>query len=91
MAYRLSDILKGLKQYYSAPLNTSFHKFRNGLIYFSVGLIMIYIAHSSMLPSASQEVVVLAGILLSAVGFFIAMMAQVRMIISRIIQFIEKK
>lgn len=91
MAYRLSDILKGLKTYYSAPLNTSFHKFRNGLIYFSVGLIMIYMAHANMLPSASQEIVVLGGIVLSAVGFFIAMMAQIRMIISRIVHFFNSK
>ncbi len=90
MAYRLSDILKGLKTYYSVPLNTSFHKFRNGLIYFSVGMVMIYMAHENMLPSTSQEIVVLAGIILTAIGFFIAMMAQIRMIISRIIQFFDK-
>lgn len=90
MATQLKQIIANLKAYYSVPLRYSFHKFRNGLIYFSVGLIIIYLASASMPPSLMQELVTLAGIALTTIGFVIALTAQIRMIISRLLSFFKK-
>lgn len=91
MAKRLSELLAGLKAYYSAPLNTTFRQFRSGLIYFAVGLIIIYLANTNLPDSMKQELITMAGIIMVAVGFFIAMMAHIRMIISRVVHFFIKK
>lgn len=76
-----------LEEFCSAPLNKLFIKFRAGVIYFGVGGIMIYLANSSLEPSIQQELVMLAGLILGSIGFFIAITAQLRMIISRIYAF----
>lgn len=91
MAKKLGRILRGLKDYYSAPLTTTFKQFRSGLIYFSVGMIIIYLAQVNLQYSLKQELVTVAGVVLVAAGFLIAMMAQIRMIISRIVVFFNKK
>lgn len=83
--------LQALKIYYSAPLDKTFRQFRNGAIYFAVGLIMIYLANTSLPPSAQQELIILVGLIMGAIGFVIAMLAQVRLIIGRIVQFWNKK
>lgn len=67
-----------------------FKKFRNGLIYFSVGLVLIYLAQSSVPESLKQEAIVLVGLLLCGFGFIYGMLAYIRLLISRIIQFINK-
>lgn len=87
MPSRLRQFKQALLSHYSAPLSTSFRQFRSGAIYFAVGLGMILMANASMAPSAKQEWVVLAGLLLGGCGFIIAMMAQMRMLISRLVQF----
>lgn len=79
-----------LRDYYIAPLNTTFHRFRNGIIYFGVGLMTIVMANTYMLPSLSRELVTLAGLLFLVAGFFIALLAHMRILISRIIQFFRK-
>ncbi len=88
---KVRALIDGLRRYYSAPLAQTFRKFRSGLIYFSVGLIVIYLAQSNLQPSLRQEIVTLCGIALLACGFFIAMMAHIRMIISRIVRFFLQK
>lgn len=69
------------------PLETLFHKFRNGAIYFGVGGIMIYMANVALEPSIMQELVMLGGLILGSIGFFIAMTAQLRMILTRVYNF----
>ncbi|PCK08943.1 MAG: hypothetical protein COA42_06650 [Alteromonadaceae bacterium] len=68
-----------------------FYAFRGGLIYFFVGMMTVYLAGQSMTPSLEQDLVVLLGLLLTIVGFFIAMMAYMRLIIGRFVQFFSKK
>lgn len=91
-AFTFSAFKKALLEHYSEPLENSFHKFRNGLIYFTVGFIIIFTAHANVEPDSLQlEIITLFGLAMIAIGFFIAMMAQIRMIISRILLFIRKK
>lgn len=88
---KIKLILRGLKEYYSEPLTVPFRSFRNGLIYFTTGFIILYLAHNNLPPSLKQELLVLAGLCMIAVGFFMAMMAHIKMIISRIVTFFTKK
>ena len=88
---KVKKYLLALKQYYLEPLEKTFKKFRNGVIYFSVGLITFYLASTNIKPSALQELVVLGALCLSITGFTIAMLAQTRMIISRIVKFFTVK
>ena len=85
-----NKFVAALKAHYSAPLIKTFKQFRDGVIYFAVGLITIYLANSAMEPSAWQELIILFGLCLGAVGFVMAMLAQVRMVISRIYHFFSK-
>lgn len=91
MASKLKTLLNGLKEYYRAPLEVTFKKFRDGLIYFTVGFIIIYLAKNTLEASLKQELIVLFGLAMIAIGFFIAMLAQTRMIISRIVRFFDDK
>lgn len=80
-----------LIRYYSVPLTVSFRQFRNGAIYFGVGLMTVIMANNYMQPSVSQEWLVLGGLLLTLTGFVIALMAEIRLIISRFVQFARKR
>ncbi len=80
-----------LDAHYSAAQIHSFYRLRNGFIYFSVGIVTVFMAHQHMLPSWQQETVVLAGLLLCALGFFTAMLAYVRLVISRFVQYFKRK
>ena len=80
-----------LLQYYSVPLAVAFRQFRNGAIYFGVGLMSVIMANQYMPPSVKQEAVVLAGLCLTGIGFVMALMAEVRMVISRLVQFARKR
>lgn len=51
---------------------------------------MIYIANQQLTPSTLQEALVLAGILIGGAGFIWAMLAQMRMLISRIVRFFQE-
>jgi len=72
----------------SAPLDKLFKKFRAGAIYFGVGGIMIYLANVALDASIMQELVMLAGLIMGAYGFVVAMAAQLRMILSRVYVFL---
>lgn len=89
--YKLQQLKNALITHYSVPLSVPFRQFRNGTIYFGVGLAMVLMANTYMSPSILQEGVVLAGLVLGGCGFILAMMAQVRLLISRIIQFYQRK
>lgn len=83
-ARRLKD---ALLVHYGVPLAVPLRQFRNGAIYFAVGLGTVMMASTHMVPSVQQEWVVLGGLLLGGSGFVLAMMAQMRLMISRIVQF----
>ena len=72
-------------------MQNTFKKFRSGLIYFSVGMMTIYMANQSMPDSLNRDIVTLAGLALVVIGFFIAILAHIRLIISRIFNFFRKK
>jgi hypothetical protein len=80
-----------LKNHYSAPLKQVFQQFRLGLSLFFVGLVVIYAAYQTLQPSLQQEAITLAGTALVALGFLMAMLAQIRMLIIRIVSFINDK
>lgn len=82
---------EGLLAHYSAPLALSLRQFRNGAIYFAVGLGTVLMANAYMAPSVQQEWVVLGGLVLGGCGFILAMMAQMRLMISRLVQFFRHK
>jgi len=94
---KLTDSLKGnwprikkvLIDHYSAPLLNSFKQFRTGAIFFAVGLIIVYLANTSLPPSSKQELIVLLGLIMAACGFVYAMLAHIRMIISRAYRFFK--
>lgn len=85
--YRLARLKAGLAEHYSAPLYVTFRQFRAGVIYFAVGLGAILMAHVYMAPSLAQELVTLGGLILGGLGYLIAMTAEVRLLIGRIVQF----
>ena len=85
--HRLQTIKHALLTYYRVPLEVPFRQFRAGLIYFGVGFGMVIMAGQYMQPSIQQEVAVLAGLALGGIGFILAMLAQVRLLLSRIVQF----
>ena len=87
----ISRLASGLKNYYTEPMTQTFRRFRSGLIYFGVGLGTILMANEYMTPSLSRDLVFLFGLILLAIGFFIAMLAHTRLIISRIVIFFQKK
>lgn len=78
-------------QHYNVPLEVPFRQFRAGAIYFAVGLGAVLMANGYMAPSLWQELVVLCGLLLGGIGFVMAMLAQVRMVIARFVRFFSKK
>ena len=87
---RLKFIKRALKKHYEQPLELAFKQFRDGAIYFAVGLITIYISHSIMQASIMQEIVFLLALLLTGFGFIKAMLAQLRLIIGRLYRFYKK-
>ncbi len=80
-----------LWQHYTAPPRVIFKRFRDGAIYFTVGLMTVLMANANMTPSLTQEIIVLLGLLLGGVGFVMAMTAQLRLLIGRIILFFKNE
>ncbi|BFM15078.1 hypothetical protein R50073_12610 [Maricurvus nonylphenolicus] len=87
----LSQIKQLLKNHYSVPLKQVFKTFRLGLALFFVGLVIVYMAYQTLPESVMQEVVMLVGLLVLGVGFVMGMTAQIRMLIIRIVSFINDK
>lgn len=84
------ELLEALRRHYTAPLSVMFKQFRDGAIYFTVGLMTVLMANAHMTSSVTQELIVAAGLLVGGIGFLMAMMAQVRMIIARLLRFCRK-
>lgn len=87
----LRRLKEDLLQYYSRSSARAFHRFRSGVIYFAVGFGTILMANLYMPPSLQQELVVLLALILTAIGFVMAMIAQTHLIISRLVQFARRK
>lgn len=81
---------QALLMHYNVDPVIVFKQFRIGAIGFGVGLALIIYANASLEPSAKQELCVLAGLIIGGIGFFIAMMAQIRLMISRFVRFYQK-
>lgn len=81
---------RALYAHYTAPLESSFKQFRWGLVLFFCGMVILYGASQLLVPSLQQELVVLAGLLLGGCGFVIAILAQMRMMISRMWRFFSE-
>jgi hypothetical protein len=80
-----------LSKHYSAPLSQVFKQFRTGATFFAVGLIIIYLANSTLPPSTKQEIIVLLGLFIAIGGFIVAMLAHIRMLIARLYGFFRSK
>ena len=79
-----------LKHHYDAALPDVFNQFRIGLGLFFLGLVAIYASYK-MPGSLTQEIILLIGLIIVGIGFVVAMLAQIRMLIIRIINFIKDK
>lgn len=79
------SLLDGLYQHYTAPLEAVFPQFKLGAVIFFVGMVVLYGANQLMTPSLGQELVTLAALIITGGGFIITMMAQVRILIGRIL------
>lgn len=86
----MQRLKKLLHAHYTAPLETSFKQFRWGLSLFFCGMVILYGASQLLEPSLTQELVVLLGLIVIGCGFLIAILAQVRMVISRVWQFFKR-
>jgi len=81
---------QALKQHYGESLSVVFKQFRLGASIFFTGMVAVYAGHK--LPSSwPQEITLALGLICVAVGFIIAMMAHIRMLIIRVINFIKDK
>jgi hypothetical protein len=82
---------QSLYQYCTAPLEKVFPHFRMGASLFLCGLVVIYAGSQLLSPSLTQEIVVLVGLIIIGIGLIMAMLAQIRMLISRVLLFFTKK
>ena len=87
----IKQLRQALKIYYSEPQINIFKKFRAGLIYFTVGMMIIILANQNMESSLTRDLVTLLGLSLAAIGFLMAILSHIRLVISRIVQFFIKK
>ena len=80
-----------LKVHYQTTLDQSFKQFRLGAMVFFLGMVIIYIANQLWKPSLSQEIMTLIGLALVIAGFILAIVAQIRFLIGRILTFFSHK
>jgi hypothetical membrane protein len=84
---RLKQAREALYIYYSAPQEQSFKTLRNGFVVFGIGLAITLFSNAYLEATAKQELLVLSGLIICGIGFFIAMRAYMRLVISRIVLF----
>lgn len=82
-----SSLRTALFEHYITPPEKVFPRFKLGAMIFLLGLIVIYCGTQLLEPSLLQEVNTLVGLLLVGGGFLMALMAQVRMVIGRVLRF----
>lgn len=80
----------GLRRHYLADPKQVFKQFKLGAMCFAVGLTTVLYLASQVPPSALQELGVLLALLLALAGFSIALLAEVRLLIGRILVFLRK-
>lgn len=76
-----------LYQHYITAPEKVFPRFKLGASLFFIGLVLIYASSQLVEPSLLQELITLIGLCIIGVGFLLALMAQVRMVIGRILRF----
>lgn len=79
-----------LRRHYLADPKQIFKQFKLGAVCFAVGLTAVLYLASRVPPSALQELGVLLALLLALGGFAIALLAEVRLLIGRILVFLGK-
>jgi len=84
---RRNSFLRALYQHYQAPLEEVFPQFKWGAVIFFWGGLILYGASQLLTPSLQQEIIILIALIVLGVGLLIALMAQTRMLISRILRF----
>lgn len=72
-------------------LQKIFQQFRLGAMLFFAGLVAIYCVQQLVTPSLKQELLILLSLLVTGTGFCIAMIAQVRFVIGRLILFFSNQ
>lgn len=78
-----------LHAHYAVPIRIIFNQFRLGASLFLCGMVGVYADYQLLQPSLLQEIFLLLSLLVVGAGFIIAMLAQVRMLVSRILHFIH--
>jgi hypothetical protein len=87
---RIQFLKRYLYQYFTVTMEVSFKQFRLGLSLFFCGLVAIYGAGQLLTPSLQQELVVLVGLMIGGAGFVIALLGQIRMMVSRFWHFFQR-
>ncbi len=80
------DWRKALYAHYTAAPEQVFPQFKVGAMLFFLGMVVIYGGQQLLAPSLEQEITTLIGLLLLGGGFLWAMLAQVRMLIGRLLK-----
>ncbi|GAB1268632.1 hypothetical protein NBRC116493_18850 [Aurantivibrio infirmus] len=80
---------KNKKELNSADL--SFKQFKLGASIFFLGFVLLYCANVLIVPSLKQELMALLSISLIGLGFLLAVVAEVRFLLYRGIQFFTEK
>lgn len=80
-----------LKHYTQTPTYGIFQRFKLGAMLFFLGLVIIYGGYQLLEHSLAQEITVLIGLCFIGVGFLMAMLAQVRLLIGRLIHILFHK
>ncbi len=88
---RINTFKAALLAHYSAPPAVILRRFRNGAVLFAIGLIIVVMSNSYYAPSLQQELAVLAGLVLAVAGFVIALMAELRFIIGRLLHLVHRR
>ncbi len=88
---RINAVKAALLAHYGAPPAVILRRFRNGAFLFATGLIIIVISNSHYPPSLQQELAVLGGLVLTATGFVIALLAELRFIIGRLLHLVHRR
>ena len=86
-----SQLKDGLTEYYLVDPFIVFKQFRFGAIAFGIGLGLILYSNSAVEASVRQELLALIGLAIGIVGFMVAMLAQMRLMIGRFVRFFANK
>lgn len=77
-----------LYKHYTASQRQIFKQFRLGCGLFFVGMVAIYGSYQLLEESLTREVTLLIAIVIVLSGFITAMLAQIRLLVGRILHFI---